>query len=178
MVLDTAEDITLTETENAITSDVFELSDEELRSSSSIKWLHQHYPNGSRFTDTFDGASECMGFAYYCYYMYNDGYVEETIQDYSQSYYSLGNNSNLENFLRKAGSQCYVRGLTNNGSIHSIFIIYSSTTEDTVTVYDCNMDGNCGVLLGTYSYNEFRQHMASVLFCYTADGDFLDYTDF
>lgn len=125
-----------------------------------------------------------MGFAYYCYYMYNDEHVNETIPDYDREYYSLESDDNLERFLRKAGTQCYVRGLTKNGSVHSIFIVNYSTSGDTVTVYDCNMDGNCGVLFDTYTYNinnttykDFRIHMNKVLFCYTSDGEFYDYTN-
>lgn len=150
----------------------------EPRSSSNIILLHKQYPSGSRFTGTYDGASQCMGFAYYCYYMYNDEHVNETIQDYSQEYYSLKSDSNLEKFLKKAGTQCYVRGVTKSGAVHSIFIVGYSTSNKTVMVYDCNMDLNCGVLLDTYSYNDFRKHMNSVLFCYTSDCVLYDYTDF
>lgn len=159
-------------------TDIIDESVAEPKSVSNIRILHQQYPSGSRFTGTFDGASECMGFAYYCYYMYNDEHVNEKIQDNSQQYYSLATDAALENFLTKAGTQCYVRGLTRNGSVHSIFIVNYSTSADTVTVYDCNMDLNCGVLFDTYSYNEFRGHMNSVLFCYTSDCVFYDYTDF
>ena len=148
------------------------------RSQSAIQLLHKQYYHGSRFTGTFDGARECMGFAYYCYYAYNDDHVNETIEDGSQSYYSLASDSNLENFLRTAGTQCYVRGRTGNRTDHSIFIVGYSTRNKTITVYDCNMDGNCGVQYDTYSYSDFRIHMSSVLFCYTSDGVFLDYTDF
>lgn len=148
------------------------------RSSSNIAMLQRQYPNGSRFTGSYDGAYQCMGFAYYCYYMYNDDHVNETISDGSRSYYSLVSNSNLENFLRTAGTQCYVRGRTSNGVDHSIFIVGYSTRNKTVTVYDCNMDGNCGVRFDTYSYDDFRIHMRSVLFCYTSDGVFLDYQVF
>lgn len=119
-----------------------------------------------------------MGFAYYCYYMYNDEHVNEKIYDDTRTYYSLESDSDLEKFLRKAGTQCYVRGKTKNERFHSIFIVNYSTSEDTVTVYDCNMDGNCGVLFDTYSYDDFRIHMSSVLFCYTSDCVFYDYTDF
>ncbi len=150
----------------------------EPRSSSNIRLLHQQYPSGSRFTGSFDGAIQCMGFAYYCYYMYNDEHVNEAIQDYSQEYYSLESDRDLEKFLRKAGTQCYVRGQTSSEYVHSIFIVNYSTSDDTVTVYDCNMDGNCGVEFNTYSYEDFRKHMSLVLFCYTSDCVLYDYTDF
>ncbi len=165
--------------DRALTSVAYDYAVEP-RSASNIKWLHEHYPHGSRFTDSFDNARECMGFAYYCYYMYNDDHVNETIKDSNDYgiYYSLASDSALENFLRTAGTQSYVRGRTKSRSVHSIFIVDYSTSKKTVTVYDCNMDNNCGVEFATYSYSEFRQHMNWVLFCYTSDGVFLDYTDF
>lgn len=178
MTLTAAAEMTLTAASDMTMTDESDDIDVESRSSSNIRMLQQQYPSGSRFTGSFDGATQCMGFAYYCYYMYNDEHVNETIKDYSQEYYSLGSDSNLEKFLRKAGTQCYVRGLTKNGVVHSIFIVNYSTSQDTVTVYDCNMDGNCGVLLNTYSYADFRIHMNSVSFCYSSDCILYDYTDF
>ena len=150
------------------------------RSATGIQYLQKQYPSGSTYSDEFDGATECMGFAYYCYYMYNDEHVNETISDSSSSskYYSLSSDTNLEKFLKKAGTQCYVRGKTSSGAYHSIFIIGYSTSNDTVTVYDCNMDGKCTVLLDTYTYDEFRTHMSSVLFCYTSGEVFYDCSDF
>lgn len=180
MTLTAAAEMTLNAAADMIMTDAADDSDVEPRSSSNIRMLQQQYPSGSRFTGSFDGATQCMVFAYYCYYMYNDEHVNETIpdSDNSEEYYSLESNSNLEKFLRKAGTQCYVRGLTKNGVVHSIFIVNYSTSQDTVTVYDCNMDGNCGVLLNTYSYADFRIHMNSVLFCYSSDCVLYDYTDF
>lgn len=184
MTLTAAAEMTLNAAADMIMTDEADDSDVEPRSSSNIRMLKQQYPSGSRFTGSFDGATQCMGFAYYCYYMYNDEHVNETIPDYDREYYSLESDDNLERFLRKAGTQCYVRGLTKNGSVHSIFIVNYSTSGDTVTVYDCNMDGNCGVLFDTYTYNinnttykDFRIHMNKVLFCYTSDGEFYDYTN-
>ena len=160
----------------------------------TIQMLPRQYPDGSHYSTTtepcvchngmtcnspctcvkYKGASQCIGFAQYCYYMYNDCDVP---YNNASKYYSLSSDANMRNFLEKVGNQCYVRGQTANGTPHAVFIVSSSTRNKTVTVYDCNMDGQCGVSFGTYSYSEFRDHMYSVRFCYTADQNVFEYKE-
>lgn len=183
MTLTTTAEMTLSAAADTTLTDEADDNEAESRSASNIRFLQQRYPSGSIYNDKFDGATQCMGFAYYCYYMYNDDHVNETIPDSKDSndYYSLATDSSLKKFLRKAGAQCYVRGKTKSGAVHSIFIVgysISDNGDNKVTVYDCNMNGENGVLLDEYSYDEFRKHMNSVLFCYTSDGVFYDHNDF
>lgn len=166
------------------------------RGTVTIQMLHNKYPDGSNYSTTgdpcvchdglnpckppctcvkYNGASQCIAFAQYCYYMYNDTNVPYTIVN---GYYSLASDANMKKFLEKAGNQCYVRGQTSNGTPHAVFIVSSSTKNKTVTVYDCNMDGQCGVSFATYSYSEFRDHIYRVGFCYTADQYLYEYDNF
>lgn len=167
------------------------------RSTTTIKMLHSKYPDGSYFSTTgkpcnchndssvectcikFNGGIQCVGFARYCYYMYNDAQVDYAgMSDYYQKYYILNTDAKIETFLKKAKSQSYVQGMTNTNVSHAIFIVDYSLTNDTVTVYDANMDNCCNVSLKTYSYKDFRKHMYKVRWCYTRDEYTYGYDDF
>lgn len=168
------------------------------RSSLTIQMLHSQYPDSSYFSTTgracschstgcignctcktFNGGTQCKGFARYCYYMYNDSQVDyQGASEYYTQLFALNTDTNMEKFLRKAGSQCYVQGKTSGGSEHAVFIVGYSLTNDTVTVYDANMDLKCGVSFKTLNYNEFRQHLSKVSWCYTSNEYTYGYDDF
>ena len=159
------------------------------RNSTSIQMLHRQYPHGSYFTTTgnacenhdscktFDGASQCMGFARYCYYMYNDAHVDTTVADYYSSVHEL-DADNLPKFLNAVGSQSYIQGYIGK-SKHTIFIESYSLSKKKITVYDANTDGKCGVKFETVSFDEFlSSHLNKVLWAYTRDRVDCGYNDF
>lgn len=159
------------------------------RSSSAIQWLHSVYPNGSYYSTTgtactchdysycfpgttdsrctcinYDLASQCDGFARYCYYCYNDEHVEYYDDDYSGDTVEL-TSSNLYSYLQAMGNCTYVRGYTSDGSIHSVFIV--SYTDTTVTVYQANYGGRCLVKYETVPYSTFLNYMNEIAWCVT-----------
>lgn len=162
------------------------------RNSSAIQWLHSTYPNGSYYSKTgractchaesycepgttdnrctcitYEGASQCNGFARYCYYCYNDEHVEYQDDDYSGSTVALSSDDDVYKCLQEIGNRAYIRGYTRSGSIHSIFVV--SYTVNDVTVYQANFDNVCGVKYDTMTHEEFLRYMSRISWCVTGD---------
>lgn len=160
------------------------------RNSSAIQMLHRQYPNGSYYSTTgsactchswcepysnctcikFDNASQCDGFARYCYYCYNDEHVDYYDSDYSGSTVTL-NTDNLYSYLQAIGNCAYIRGYTLSGSIHSVFVV--SYSDEDVTVYQANYGARCLVKYETVSYSNFLRYMQKISWCVTNDGTFM-----
>lgn len=125
------------------------------------------YPSGTRWTGSFDGGSQCYGFAkmvtYKVFGTYNGRYRSWLYNGTSTSgmntVASITNFSydNVKNLLSKA--KCgdilqfdTINSNTNSG-MHSM-VVYSVSSES-FKVYDCNSDENCGVKLRNCNYGQW-----------------------
>lgn len=108
---------------------------------------------------------QCMAFARYCYYIYNDKEVPGSAD--SGLYIPLTEN-NLYNKLSAIGNQSYIRGVTNSGTVHSVFVV--SFTRNEVTILESNFDNKCGVTNSTLSYAQFLSHIKTINGYYTKGG--------
>ncbi len=178
------------------------INDEKERSSSGITYLHQRYPDGSYYSennqecdchndvphdldicncgkyyyydssyDAYLPCYQCVAFAKYCYNIYNDGIDVPYHANISSNDVQL-NSSNLYTNLRQIGSQAYVRGYTQKGTEHSLFIV--SYTSSTVTVMESNYPSNCIVNNETFTYTEFLKHIKTLSWYCKSDGTVVD----
>lgn len=110
------------------------------------------YPSGTRWTGTFDGGSQCYGFAKLAIYnvfgkynssRYRSWYYNGTSTSGMTIVGSVTNysSSNVKNLLSKA--KCGDVLQFDDAKKHSM-IVYSVDSSG-VTVYDCNWDNNCGI---------------------------------
>lgn len=110
------------------------------------------YPSGTRWTGTFDGGSQCYGFAKLAVYnifgkynssRYRSWYYNGTSTSGMTIVGSVTNysSSNVKNLLSKA--KCGDVLQFDDAKKHSM-IVYSVDSSG-VTVYDCNWDNNCGI---------------------------------
>ncbi len=154
----------------------------EERAISNIQALYRNYPDGSFYSYTGVGctchsycnwysdcdcvkhnnASQCMGFAMYCYKCYNDREVIHN-SDSPSTYIQL-NASNLYSQLQAIGNQAYVRGYTASGSAHSVFIV--GYTSSTVVIYDANYTNDstkrCIVANKELTYAQFLSRISKL----------------
>ena len=117
------------------------------------------YPAGGRWTGSFDGGKECYGFAklviYNLFGKYNSSrYRSWTYAGVSTSGMNVVGSitsysaSNVKDLLSKAKPGDALQ--FDSTKQHSM-IVYS-VNDSSVTVYDCNWDGNCGIRLTNCSY--------------------------
>lgn len=120
------------------------------------------YPAGNRWTGSLDGGSECYGFAklviYNLFGKYNSSrYRSWTYAGVSTSGMNVVGSitsysaSNVKNLLSKAKPG---DALQFDSSKQHSMIVYS-VNENSVTIYDCNWDGNCGIRLANCSYGSW-----------------------
>lgn len=142
-----------------------------------------NYPNGSRWTSTFDGGSQCYGFAKLVIYKVfgasnQSGYTYRTwkydgtptsgmevigsVTSYSSS--------NIKSLLSKA--KCGDVLQFNTTKQHSM-IVYQ-VDSDGVWIYDCNWDGNCGISLRKSSFGAWSGRNSNKLTLLRAN----NYSDF
>ncbi len=124
----------------------------------------QSYPNGSRWTGSFDGGIQCYGFAKLVVYnIFGASTVSgKTYRSWTYAGVSTSgmtvvssitsfSSSNVQNLLAKA--KCGDVLQFNTASQHSM-IVYS-VESDGVWIYDCNWDGNCGIRLKKCSFGSW-----------------------
>lgn len=110
------------------------------------------YPHGSTWTSSFDGGSQCFGFAHMMAYN-----VFGTKAKTWSKVYSLNN--------VKAGDVVQFGNTTGSG--HTVFVL--SVSGDTVTYVDCNSDWNCTVKWGgTFSKSANKIWSYSFSYLYSA----------
>ncbi|MBE6574050.1 MAG: hypothetical protein E7652_06630 [Ruminococcaceae bacterium] len=130
------------------------------------------YPNGSRWTASFDGGIQCYGFAKLVVYKVfgasnSGGYTYRTwkydgtptsgmtvigsLTDYSAT--------NVKNLLSKAKPGDVLQ--FNTTKQHSM-IVYQ-VDSDGVWIYDCNWDNNCGISLRKSSFGAWNGRNSSKL---------------
>lgn len=131
--------------------------------------LYKYYDN-----DITRYSYQCDAFARYCYYAFYGEDFGFHSSPYSAPYQGVQlTTSNIESVLTNIGNSSYIRGATSTGSAHSIFLLGINTSNDTVTIYDANADGQCGVDNITLSYSQFISRMKYIWFYCTSDGDFV-----
>ena len=110
------------------------------------------YPSGTRWTGTFDGGSQCYGFAKLAVYNVFGKYNSSRYRSWAYNGTSTSgmtivgsvtnySSSNVKNLLSKA--KCGDVLQFDDAKKHSM-IVYSVDSSG-VTVYDCNWDNNCGI---------------------------------
>lgn len=115
-----------------------------------IKEIQNEYPIGSKFNISFNGATECKGFADYVY----NRMFGLILPPYTSNKNTLTHNSNI-NVVEEITSQPSITQLQNmfskgrTGDIiqgrkqstqHTMIFMYA--TDKSIHVYDCNSDGN------------------------------------
>lgn len=133
------------------------------------------YPSGSRWTGSFDGGTQCYGFAkmvsYKIFGTYNGRYRSWTYAGVSTSgmntvdSITTFSSSNVKNLISKA--KCGDVLQFNTPNQHSM-IIYSVSTSS-FKVYDCNSDLNCGVKLRTINFGDWSSKNSTKLTLLRAD---------
>lgn len=118
----------------------------------------------------YDSSSQCMAFAKYCFYVYNDKNIPDC-SGVSSSTVTL-TEKNLQSYLKKIGNQAYVRGTTSSDRGHSVFITGFSETE--VYIYDANYTGNCKVSCTSLSYKDFLARIKYLNYYVTKEGKLYD----
>lgn len=137
------------------------------------------YPSGTRWTGSFDDATQCYGFAklvtYKIFGTYNGRYRSWLYNGTSTSgmntVASITNFSynNVKNLLSKAkcGDILQFDADSTGNNMHSM-VVYSVSSES-VKVYDCNSDGNCGVKLRNCNFGQWSYKRSKKLTLLHAD---------
>lgn len=116
----------------------------------TIVELQEKYPDGSKWYDSFDGSSQCAGFArLLCYEAYGSDYW---INNSDGKWIKYTDSSYIDNSL-KAGD--YIRF---NG--HSVFV--TGVFENTVSIADCNNDWKCTVRWTTITKDNLKHNFSHV----------------
>lgn len=125
----------------------------------------ESYPDGGRWTGSFDGGSECYGFAKMVIYkVFGKSNISgRTYRSWSYEGISTSgmdvigsvekfSSSNVKSLLSKA--KCGDALQFDNSSQHSM-IVYS-VESDGVWIYHCNWDGKCGIALEKFSFGAWN----------------------
>ncbi len=157
-------------------TDLFSQKASALNVKSELDSFISKYPNGSRWTGTFDGSIQCHGFGRMV--MYNifgknssGGYRSWNYAGVSSSgMKSLGSitnfsYSNVQSLLNSA--KCGDILQFNTTKQHTM-VVYS-VESDGVYVYDCNWDNNCGISLRKCSFGAWSGRNSSKLTLLRAD---------
>ncbi len=120
---------------------------------------------------------QCAAFAKLCYKTFNGDDVPYH-PDYMAPNLVTLTESNLYSYLQAMGTYSYVRGITQTGYPHSVFVI--SYSQNDVTIYHANYDKNntgakCNVLNETVSYSEFIKRISKLRFYYTSGGNYVSF---
>lgn len=129
---------------------------------------YNYFINGGDITDGVGVAYQCAGFAKYCFYRYNGVDVPHFPDASSNQRYITLTENNLYNYLSTIGVHSYLRGKTSNGYAHSVFI--AGFTEETVVIWDANINNDCGVRNQTLTYSQFLQRIKKLNWYCDKDG--------
>ena len=112
------------------------------------------YPAGSRWTGSFSGARQCFGFAKLVIFRVFGTTSGGSVRAWT---YSGSNKAGMTRVGSVTGfSAAKVRSLLSEAKCGDVMqfdqpknhtLIVWSVSDDGVTVYDCNIDGNCGIRL-------------------------------
>lgn len=124
--------------------------------------LQEQYPPGSKFTGDYRGATECFGFAGYAFHFL---YGRDMPNRYGEdTWYELDGGQNLVSvgqLVQKEITETSLKQLFSLGRPgdiiqygtagypHTMVLLHAD--EDRLTVYDCNYDCQCTVLVRTFS---------------------------
>ena len=117
------------------------------------------YPNGTRFTGSFDGATQCYGFGKKVIYEVFGKYSSSRYRSWTYAGVSTSgmnvvgsttsySSTNVKNLLSKAKPGDVLQ--FDSPKQHTM-IVYSVDSSG-VTIYDCNWDNNCGIRLQHVSF--------------------------
>lgn len=133
-------------------------------------WKSFPYSDGSYYNETFwypyaggtsgeltSSCTECKAFARYTYYTVNNYYVPHP--DFFDKVPITLDTSNLYTYLKKMGAGSYVRGKTQSGINHSVYIV--TYDMDTVTMYDANFTSKT-VAYKELTYAEFLNRIKTL----------------
>jgi len=127
------------------------------------------YPNGSRWTDSFQGSIQCHGFARFAIYnvfgTHNGSYRTWNYSGTSATGMNVigsttsFSSSNVKNLLSNA--KCGDILQFNTTKQHTM-IVYA-VDSDGVWIYDCNWDNNCGISLRKSSFGAWSSRNSTKL---------------
>lgn len=134
-----------------------------LSASGRLYQIQREYPPGSKFTGAYRGASECFGFAGYVFHALY-GY-DMPNSYYADTWYQLDGGQHLSmigQLVQKDISKNAVEGLLSQGKPGDIIqygtpryphtMVFLEKSGGGVTVYDCNYDRQCTVMVRQVSY--------------------------
>lgn len=126
--------------------------------------IQEEYPPGSRFTGAYRGATQCFGFAGYVFHALYGCDMPNSY--YAETWYQLDGTENLsvvgqltqKNLNNKALEDLLSQGLP--GDIiqygtprYPHTMVYLQGDSGGFTVYDCNYDRKCTVMVRQVSYD-------------------------
>lgn len=118
----------------------------------------RYWPTGDPETCQVDlKSSQCFGFARYCQWIVYGSYDVEDPSNYKNLTGRLSARQctaeRLKNILWGCAPATHIR--TGNDG-HSLSVV--STTEEGITVAECNVDNFCGIRTKTYTWKEFASY--------------------
>lgn len=100
---------------------------------------------------SYDGGSQCYGFAHYIYYI-STGKLCSSSEKTSLNLNNQ-NASSLKGYLQGLPIGTHLRVRTSRGGPHSMAVM--GTTPQGITVYHANYDNCCGVYYDTFTWEEY-----------------------
>lgn len=135
-----------------------------------LRQIQQEYPPGSKFTRAYRGASECFGFAGYVFHALYGCDMPNSY--YASTWYQLDGSQNLltiGQLTQKEISENAVEALLSQGEPGDIIQYGTSHYPHTmvlleknsggITVYDCNYDRQCTVMVRQVSYQSLANEI-------------------
>ena len=123
----------------------------------TIEQLMEKYPDGSKWTSSFDGSYECAGFArLLCYEAYGSDYWINN----NGGWKKYTDSSYIDNGLKAGDYVRYKEGtVMSDGQIHpghSVFVV--GVYDDEVAIADCNSDWDDTVRWGTIERSVLKKY--------------------
>lgn len=120
----------------------------------------RYWPTGDPETCMVDlRSSQCFGFARYCQWIVYGSYDIEDPSNYKNLTGTLSARQctaeRLKSKLMGCAPATHIR--TGNDG-HSLSVV--STTEEGITIAECNVDNFCGIRIQSYTWKEFSRYFA------------------
>lgn len=137
-----------------------------------LRQVQEDYPPGSKFTGTYQGATECFGFAGYVFYALYGCNMPNSY--YEKTWYQLDGAQNLSivgQLTQRDISEKTVESLLSQGKPGDIIqygtpryphtMVFLEKISGGIMVYDCNYDGQCTVMIRSVSYQSLADEIGN-----------------
>ena len=137
-----------------------------------LSQIQEEYPPGSKFTGSYRGATQCFGFAGYVFHALYGCDMPNSY--YGETWYQLDGTQNLAvvgQLTQKDLSEKTVERLLSQGQPGDIIqygtvryphtMVFLQSNSGGFTVYDCNYDRQCTVMIRQVSYESLAVEIGS-----------------